>query len=76
MMHKIKSVVVLVVSLAAFVAPTAVSGKGQVAVVKLSPSKDGGGPVYRLGRVSKEFPIQAPQDIGPVCPPGTACVNQ
>lgn len=75
MKHKINFVMVLVVGLSAFGLPTAVSGRSQVAEVKMSDSKDGGGPGYRPGRASKELPIQAPQDIGPVCPPGTSCVT-
>lgn len=62
MRYKINAVVVLALGLALFGAPTAVS-------------KGGTGPVYPPGRVSKQLPIEAPQTIGPTCPPGTSCVK-
>jgi len=76
MRYKINSVVILVLGLAAFGAPTAVPRRSQAGVVKFGAPTDGGGTVYLPGLASKHLPIPVPQDIGPVCPPGTSCVNQ
>ena len=67
MRFKMNAVVVLVVALAAFVAPTAISGQSQLSVVKFGHDTSKPGP---------RLPIIAPQDIGPVCPPGVACANR
>ena len=76
MMYKVNFLVVLAVGLAGFTTPSGVSGRSQATVVKLSTSKEGGGRVYTLRPASKGIPSQVPQDIGPVCPPRTSCVNQ
>jgi hypothetical protein len=76
MRNKVNSVVVLVVGLAAFGTPTAVSGRSHAAVVKLSASTNGRSTEYLPGLARQHFPIPAPQDIGPVCPPGMSCANE